>query len=277
MCRETVVHPRKIEEKKKELKQENIKVDREDSPEITANCLSKTFFHWAQPLFTKASKLHSENKALEQDDLLPIASIDNAEVLIPVFEEAWSNHHSIIKSIQAVIGKRIFRAGVLKVFNTCLQFTFPILLNEILRFMEETESLGLYSMKGYWLSALLFVAMALKAITENTYFLSLYRCGYQTRVAVSIAVYNKSLRLASSERNTKTLGELINLMQVDATKIEMFMPQFHVLWDGLLQITGYMAILYSLIGWPCFAGLVVMVLAGPTQGMIMKKIVWFES
>lgn len=48
-------------------------------------------------------------------------------------------------------------------------------------------------------------------------------------------------------------------MQVDASKIEMFVPQFHVLWDGMFQIVGYMAILYTLIGWPCFAGLVIMV------------------
>ena len=52
----------------------------------------------------------------------------------------------------------------------------------------------------------------------------------------------------------------------------MFIPQVHVLWDGLLQITGYMVILYTLIGWPCFAGLLIMMAAGPVQGVIMKKL-----
>lgn len=61
-------------------------------------------------------------------------------------------------------------------------------------------------------------------------------------------------------------------MQVDATKIEMFIPQFHVLWDGALQIIGYMAILYSLIGWPCFAGMGVMLCAGPVQAVVMGKL-----
>jgi hypothetical protein len=45
------------------------------------------------------------------------------------------------------------------------------------------------------------------------------------------------------------IGELINLMQVDASKIEAFLPQLHVLWDGMFQICGYMAILYSILGW----------------------------
>jgi ABC-type multidrug transport system fused ATPase/permease subunit len=69
-----------------------------------------------------------------------------------------------------------------------------------------------------------------------------------------------------------SVGELINLMQVDATKIEMFIPQFHVLWDGALQIIGYMAILYTLIGWPCFAGMGIMLCAGPVQGVVMGKL-----
>jgi len=266
MCKETTLIVQSIKEEKE---QENKK---EINPEITANYISTTFFQWAQPLFAKASELHKQDKALEENDLLPLASIDHAHLLIPQFEEAWNDSKLITKSIKAVIGKRFIKAGVIKAFNTCLQFTFPILLSAILKFMEETESYGIYSTRGYWLSGLLFIAMALKAISENQYFHAVYRAGYQTRVAVSIAVYNKSLRLASSERNTKTLGELINLMQVDATKIEMFVPQFHVLWDGILQITGYMVILYTLIGWPCFAGLAVMVLAGPVQGVIMKRL-----
>jgi len=269
MCVETAIYSEK--------KKTNDKIT-EESLELQANPLSKTFFQWAQPLFTKANKLHSQNKALEQDDLLNLSSIDYADVVVEKFEASWKEEQNIVKAIRAVIGKRFAMAGCIKVVNTLLQFTFPILLSNILQFMETTESQTNTSSewyikyKGYWLSALLFVAMALKAITENTYFHQVYRSGYQTRTSISVAIYNKSLRLSSSERNTKTLGELINLMQVDATKVEMFLPQFHVLWDGLLQITGYMIILYSLIGWPCFAGLVVMICAGPVQGMIMKRL-----
>jgi hypothetical protein len=32
-------------------------------------------------------------------------------------------------------------------------------------------------------------------------------------------------------------------MQVDATKLEMFVGQYHVLWDGLYQIAGYCTML----------------------------------
>ena len=283
--------------------------------ESTANIFSKLILHWAHPIFSRASDLHKENKGLEIDDLLRLPEQDFGGVISPVFEEAWSTHFekqqqqlkrlgqgqgqgqgqpdgdegsspkkiktksSLTHALWAVIGRRFMLAGIIKFFNTALQFSFPLLLSAVLKFMEDTQSGEIpvdapffEKYMGYWLSALLFVAMASKALTETIYFHAVYRAGYQARVAISIAVYNKALRLSSSARHGKTLGELINLMQVDSTKIEMFVPNIHVLWDGVFQIVGYMTILYFLIGWPCFAGLGVMILAIPSQGIIMKKL-----
>lgn len=280
------------------------------NPEEEAWPLSHIIFYWARPLFRRAAYLHKDGKALEHEDLLPLPHEDHGAVVGKSFEDAFKaaqqqeqaaraasgkpeaapmklselkgaqgrNTRKVQKAVKAVVGWQFWLAGLIKMVNTCLQFCFPILLNAILSFIEESQA-GLIpddapwheKYRGYWLSALLYLAMTSKAITENVYFHRAYRAGYQSRVAVSVAVYNKSLRLANAERQDTTLGELINLMQVDATKIEMFVPQIHVLWDGLLQITGYMAILYTLIGWPCFAGMALMVGAGPIQGIIMGK------
>ena len=263
----------------------NHEEERDDSQEMNASIISRIFYVWVNPLFKTASALHKENKALEQHDLLSLPKMDYGKNIAPIFEEAWKNQPYVEKATIAtaakyVMGKRFVLAGFLKAVNSCLQFSFPLLLNAILRFIEETQmgTIGKeddpwhVTYRGYWLSALLFVAMASKALTENLYFHSVYRAGYQTRVAISVAVYNKALRMTGAERNGTTLGELVNLMQVDATKIEMFVPQFHVLWDGLLQIFGYMTILYLQIGWPCFIGLIVIVFAAPVQGFIMKKL-----
>jgi hypothetical protein len=191
------------------------------------------------------------------------------------------NYSTILlrKSICSILGFRFIVSGFIKALNTSLQFSFPLLLQAILKFIEDTQSGAIDASdpwhvryRGYWLSAILFAVMAAKAVTESIYFHRVLVAGFQSRVAVSVAVYNKALRLANAERQVTTLGELVNLMQVDATKIEMFIPQVHVLWDGLFQITGYMAILYTLIGWPCFAGLFVMMMAGPIQGRIMRKL-----
>jgi ATP-binding cassette, subfamily C (CFTR/MRP), member 1 len=266
-------------------------------PEDDAWLPSKFTFFWMRPLFRRAAYLSKHHTGLQQDDLLPMPRFDHGEPIISSFERRWATtaHENVDrksddtkarqqtdrvrKALLAVLGVRFWIAGAIKMFNSALQFSFPILLNQILKFIEDNQDGKILETdpwsvryRGYWLSAVLFVFIAAKAVTENAYFYRVIRSGYQARVAVSVAVYNKSLRLSNAERQSTTLGELVNLMQVDASKIELFVPQFHVLWDGILQITGYIAILYVLIGWSCFVGLGVMIAAIPLQGVVMARL-----
>jgi ATP-binding cassette, subfamily C (CFTR/MRP), member 1 len=267
-------------------------------PEEDAWFPSKLFFLWMRPLFRRAAYLSKHETALQHEDLIPLPHIDHGDEIIAKFDRSWAKTatnvtidrtDNDVKSMQktdrvrkalfAVVGSRFVMAGVIKLLNTALQFTFPILINLILKFIEKSQRGEISDTdpwpvryRGYWLSGVLFAFIAAKAVTENQYFLRVIRAGYQARVAVSVAVYNKSMRLSNSERQSTTLGELVNLMQVDASKIEAFLPQFHVLWDGIVQITGYITILYFLIGWPCFVGLGVMIAAIPLQGIVLSKL-----
>jgi ABC-type multidrug transport system fused ATPase/permease subunit len=262
--------------------------------ELQANCLSRIFFTWVQPLFSAASAQHKAGKALQFSDLLDLPEPDSGARARSSFQATWDRliagrpsadvpkkerEAAARKSIQSVLGRRFWAAGLVKALNTSLQFCFPLLLREILKFIElsqrgliDPDASQFEKNKGYYLAGALGLAMAAKALSENAYFHMVYRAAWQARVAVTCSVYGKSLRLTAAERQTKTLGELVNLMQVDATKIEMFIPQIHVLWDGIFQITGYMTILFTLIGWPCFVGLLVMILAAPLQKKIMMKL-----
>ena len=114
--------------------------------------------------------------------------------------------------------------------------------------------------------------MAMKALLENIYFHSAIRAGWQVRSAITTAVYRKSLKLSAASRQARSLGEMVNYMQIDATKLEMFVPQFHVLWDGAYQICGYMTVLYYYLGWASFVGLAFMMLSMPLQLVIMKRL-----
>lgn len=202
-----------------------------EEPEANANFISRLFFCWIQPLFSRASFLHKHSKALQQADLVPLSHMDFGNVVSNKFEETWASFADIPlptdpkekkqelerrlrKSLASVVGRRLVIAGIIKFFNTALQFTFPLLLNAILTFIERTQR-GDDSIRnknaGYALSVALFVAMAAKAVTENTYFHLVNRCGFQAKAAVAAAVYKKSLRLAASERGTTTLVRLRKL------------------------------------------------------------------
>jgi hypothetical protein len=205
-------------------------------PEDDAWFLSRLLFIWEKPLFQRANKLHKRGEALQQEDLLPLPYTDHGEEIGNEFENAWKEQAALpaptVKKIEdlkdsddegtarlrhallAIMGPRFIVAGFIKALNTSLQFCFPLLLNSILKFIEETQE-GLFDdsdswhvrYRGYWLSAVLLLAMASKAITENAYFHRVYRCGFQAKVAVSVSVYNKSLRLTNAARQSTTLGE----------------------------------------------------------------------
>jgi hypothetical protein len=164
-------------------------------------------------------------------------------------------------------------APLVKLLNSTIQFAFPILLFGVVAFIEGTEPFGFLPLTrevGFCLAAALGLMQAIKSVTENAYFFLTMRSGWQVRTAVTTGVFGKSLRLSASARQQRTLGEMVNLMQVDATKLEMFVGQFHILWDGLYQIAGYCAMLGVMIGWPTALGVIVMVLSIPVQLRIMQ-------
>jgi ATP-binding cassette subfamily C (CFTR/MRP) protein 1 len=255
-------------------------------------------------MFSRASFLRKHGQWLEQVDLAPLASMDRTEEVEALFEKAYAEYVPKTKkskksdetsaestaeapehlegrlshALIATCRKRLLVAGVIRFLNTVLQFSFPILLNLILTYYQEVQS-GIITpqdpkwkyYKGYWLSALLMMFVGSKAVTESAYFHMMNRCSWRIKTAVSSSIYRKSLRLASSEQQKTTLGEIVNLMQVDASKIEAFVLQIHVMWDGLFQIAGYMAILGNLLGWTCLVGLLIIVCAIPVMGKITGK------
>lgn len=152
-------------------------------------------------LFRKASDLKKDRRtALELDDLLHLPAFDHGHVIFQDFEQAWASTepskspsttatttkiddlnesqdvNRIRHAVLHVMGRRFYVAGVIKFVNTGLQFSFPLLLQAILRFIEDSQMGRIASdapwheeYKGYWLAACLFAAMAAKALTENAY------------------------------------------------------------------------------------------------------------
>ena len=64
----------------------------------------------------------------------------------------------------------------------------------------------------------------------NLYFFFCSRTGLRLRGAVMAAVHRKSLKITSESKRSSNLGEIVNLMSVDAQRINDFMNYVHLLW-----------------------------------------------
>uniref|UniRef100_A0A1X7VVN1 ABC-type glutathione-S-conjugate transporter n=1 Tax=Amphimedon queenslandica TaxID=400682 RepID=A0A1X7VVN1_AMPQE len=117
----------------------------------------------------------------------------------------------------------------------------------------------------------MFGAAVLQSIILHQYFHSCFVAGMRIRSGVIAAVYRKALTLSNKSRQNRTVGEVVNLMSVDAQRFMDFVTYMHYLWSSPLQIVLSLIFLYATMGPSIFAGFGVMILLVPLN-MVMAAL-----
>lgn len=242
--------------------------------EHDSSFLSRIFYTWVNPLFVKGNKA-----SITQDDLFTLAGSDTPSVSSGEFEAHLSSFvaakhaNPLTASLRAQFATPMLRAGYIKFLNSTLQLAPPILLNFLLKWLADAQAghARNASWEGFVWAVSLFVALSVRVVVENAYFHSVVRVGFQVKAAVNGAVYRKSLRLSPVARMETPVGQIVNLMQVDASRLEAVCQQLHVTWDGLYQIVTNMILLGIYIGPSALAGLATMLLLIPLNFLSMTR------
>ena len=79
----------------------------------------------------------------------------------------------------------------------------------------------------------------------------------------SLSLCLQSLTLSSKSRQDKTVGEIVNLMSVDAQRFMDVTNYIHLIWSAPFQILVALLLLYLSMGVSVFAGFGVMLLFIP--------------
>lgn len=77
--------------------------------------------------------------------------------------------------------------------------------------------------------------------------------------------------MSSAARRTTTVGEIVNLMSVDAQKFQDTPAYMHMIWSTPLTIALALYMLYQFMGPSVFAGLAAMLLLVPINGYVANK------
>ncbi|XP_063443624.1 multidrug resistance-associated protein 1-like isoform X2 [Mytilus trossulus] len=155
-----------------------------------------------------------------------------------------------------------------KLLFDILQFISPLILRLLIRFTKDKEE---YEWRGYLYSVLMFLVAVVQSLILHQYFHGAQLVGMRLRTSIIAAVYNKMLKLSSSARRTATVGEIVNLMAVDAQRFMDLMTYFHTIWSGPFQIALSLYFLWQTLGPSILAGFGVMVLLIPINAVIAKK------
>ncbi|XP_038107556.1 multidrug resistance-associated protein 1-like [Culex quinquefasciatus] len=236
-------------------------------------------------------------KPLTDDDMFDLNPEDTSRELVPPFDKYWyesvengrrkqmatdkkagkvnptykphaQTNGSVLPAMVKAYGGPFWFAGLLQLAISGLQFASPYLMQELM---------GNIAMDGpFWIGMLitfaLFFNSLLIALFNGQYFRKTFIVGFRIRTGLISAIYRKALRISSFAKKDTTVGEIVNLMAVDAQRFFELTSYLHVLWSAPIIIAVCIFLLYEILGVAVFAGLAVMVIMIPLTGFIASKL-----
>ncbi|KAJ4949341.1 hypothetical protein JOQ06_020856 [Pogonophryne albipinna] len=149
-----------------------------------------------------------------------------------------------------------------------LAFASPQLLKLMISFTQDKSR---YIWEGYLYAVLLLLVAILQSLFLQQYFQRCFVLGMKVRTAIIAAVYKKALVVSNDTRKESTVGETVNLMSADAQRFNDMTNFIHLLWSCPMQILLSIVFLWIELGPSVLAGLAVIVLMGPINGLIANK------
>lgn len=119
---------------------------------------------------------------------------------------------------------------------------------------------------------MLLLTSILSAILKAQYFEKCLTVSLRVKTALISAIYKKSLKLSNSSKQKSNIGEIVNLMAVDAHKFLDLIVTLHYLWDSPLIISLSLYFVWQLLGYATIAGVVVLILIIPANIWIIQLI-----
>ncbi|XP_053694487.1 multidrug resistance-associated protein 1-like [Sabethes cyaneus] len=207
-------------------------------------------------------------ESVEKGRRKQIAADKKAGKVNPVYKPHAATNGSTLPAMVKAYGGPFWFAGLLQFCISGLQFASPYLMQELM--------INIATDGPFWLGMIitfgLFLTSLLIALFNGQYFRKTFLIGFRIRTGLISAIYRKALRISSLAKKDTTVGEIVNLMAVDAHQFFELIPYLHVLWSAPLTIGLCIYLLYEILGPSVFAGLAVMVVMVPITGFITKKL-----
>ena len=153
--------------------------------------------------------------------------------------------NNLISSLLRCFGRKFFLLGVFKLANDLLNFSGPLLLNQLVQFVENKDAL---LKDGMVYAGALFICTLVSSIINIHFTNSLNKLCLRIRTALISLVYRKAVLVKLNELNGFSIGQIVNYMSIDSNSIVNAFPSFHSLWSLPIQISITLYLLYSQIG-----------------------------
>lgn len=126
--------------------------------------------------------------------------------------------------------------------------------------------------RGYFFMVIMFAVSVMTALLNGQFLHRSYLVGIRIKSVLITTIYRKALIISSAAKKNTTVGEIVNLMAVDAQRFMETVQYLHLLWAGPLVIILAIYFLYEILGEAVFAGLGAMLLLLPINAYVVAKL-----
>uniref|UniRef100_A0A8C8SW18 Multidrug resistance-associated protein 1 n=1 Tax=Pelusios castaneus TaxID=367368 RepID=A0A8C8SW18_9SAUR len=261
-------------------------------PESSASFLSKITFWWITGLMIQGYR-----RPLEAKDLWSLNKDDMSEEIVPGLTTYWAKEcantknnsngevaeevealiikpsqrtaePSLFKVLYKTFGPYFLMSFLFKASHDLMMFSGPEILKLLINFVNDKDA---PDWQGYLYTGLLFACACLQTLILHQYFHICFVTGMRLKTAVVGAVYRKALVITNSARKTSTVGEIVNLMSVDAQRFMDLATYINMIWSAPLQVILALYLLWQNLGPSVLAGVAVMILLVPVNAVIAMK------
>uniref|UniRef100_A0A3Q2E358 ATP binding cassette subfamily C member 3 n=1 Tax=Cyprinodon variegatus TaxID=28743 RepID=A0A3Q2E358_CYPVA len=195
------------------------------------------------------------------------SSPEEAEVLLSSHKAA-PHQPSFLRALIKAFGPYFLIGSLFKLLQDSITFINPQLLSMLINFTKDKSAPDWW---GYTLAFLMFFTAILQTLILHTHFQYCFVTGMNVRTALIGAIYRKALVITNAAKRSSTVGEIVNLMSVDAQRFMDLTTFLNMLWSAPLQIMLALYFLWQNLGPSVLAGVAVMVMLIPFNAFIAMK------
>nr|XP_046250632.1 ATP-binding cassette sub-family C member 8 isoform X1 [Scatophagus argus] len=259
------------------------------------NLLSKATYWWMNTFITSAHRRPIDLKVIGK---LPIAmrALTNYMKLRKAFEDqkrpqgiAPQGPKMIWQALRKAFGRPLILSITFRFLADLLGFAGPLCISGIVHHISKDNRtiqqpmtlLGIYFISSkeflenaYVLAVLLFFALLLqRTFLQASYYVAI-ETGINLRGAIQTKIYNKIMRLCTSNMSMGelTVGQICNLVAIDTNQLMWFFFLCPNLWAMPVQIIVGVILLYYLLGISALIGATVIAVLAPVQYFVATKL-----
>ncbi|KAF3987485.1 hypothetical protein FT663_03888 [Candidozyma haemuli var. vulneris] len=238
------------------------------------NFLEQITFTWMNGLITSSY----ENGTLSHQDLPEIPSRISTELYMKRLSKHYDpkKNPNITKSglLWALI-KAFGPLGLIsfsyELIDKVLNFIQPQLLRLLIVFVSQKVSdPNTPALRGFIISFGMFFVTLIQTSMTNRFMMRIQEFGFSFKASLTSLVFQKSLRLSSQALAERSSGDIVNLISIDAPRVQACAQEISTLIIAPTEFVICMISLWALLGKASLAGAGVILFSFPANAIIVR-------